>query len=69
MLSLSFLLVLILVVDGLLDLVQKLIRIRECPDEMLHVVALAANKAAEVKDHPTGLISLSQDGSVGVLEL
>lgn len=53
----------------LLDLLGQIIWLGERLDEMLHVVALTTNEAAKVQDNPASLVTLSEDGDVGVLEL
>ncbi|KAH6610285.1 hypothetical protein Trco_000305 [Trichoderma cornu-damae] len=52
-----------------LDLADELIRLGEGLDEVLHVVALAANQAAQVQDDAASLVALAHDGGVGVVEL
>ncbi|KAI6757633.1 hypothetical protein HG531_003458 [Fusarium graminearum] len=53
----------------LLDLLSQVIRLGKRLDEMLHVVALATNETAKVKNDSSGLVTLSHDGHVGVLKL
>ena len=40
----------------------------EGPDDVLHVVGLAVDEAAEVEDDALGFVALAEDGGVGVLE-
>jgi hypothetical protein len=61
--------VLVSLIVALLDLMGQVIRLGKRLDEMLHVVALATNETAKVKNNSSGLVTLSHDGDVGVLKL
>lgn len=51
-----------------LDFGSQLVGGRQRLDEVLHVVVLARDQAAQVQDHAAGLVALPDDGHVGVLQ-
>ena len=55
-------------VEALLDLGDEVVGLRERLDQVLHVVALAADQAAQVEHHAAGLVALAGQRDVGVLE-
>jgi hypothetical protein len=52
----------------LLDFGDKLVGLGEGGDEVLHVVALAADQAAQVQHNAAGLVALPGKSNVGVLK-
>lgn len=50
------------------NLGDKVVRCRERLDQVLHVVALAADETAKVQDDATRLVSLSRERDIGVLQ-
>lgn len=58
----------VLVVVAVLNVLCQLV-LAESADNMLHMVSLAADERAQVKNNALCLVALAQDGGVGVLEL
>lgn len=58
----------LLTLETNLELSGDILGLGEGLDDVLHVVALAADEAAEVEHYATGLVALAQNGGVGMLE-
>ncbi len=59
---------LFLLLETGLNLSGQFIRRRQCLDQVLHVVVLASNQAAQVQHNAAGLVALTENGDIGVLE-